>query len=444
MPSVSFKTFGCKLNQAETAMLAEQFGQRGYEILDPGSAADVAVIHTCTVTGRSDAKCRQAVHHALRLNPRTTVIVAGCYPQVAAGELASIPGVDYVVGSRDKFALFEVFHGPGKRTSPVVAVSGRPETALEAAPEARPGRFDGRTRAFLKVQSGCSRRCSYCIVPDARGPGRSEPFDAVLRNAEALVRRGFVEVVVTGTHIGDYGKDTPGSPRFPELMARLAGIDGLLRLRMSSLDPDELTDEVVDVVARHDKICRHFHVPLQSGSDAVLASMRRPYTASGFAERVGILTDRFGAAGLGTDVITGFPGETEARFQETLRFVESMPFTYLHVFPFSPRPGTAAASMPDPVPAGLRLERARILRSAGSFKRRAFAEASIGRVVTVLVESADERGGLSGWTGEYLRVRACGGPAALNRIVSVAVKGAAADGTAAGVIVPGREESGLF
>jgi threonylcarbamoyladenosine tRNA methylthiotransferase MtaB len=452
MPTVSFRTFGCKLNQAETDLLAGEFRRRGYDVVDSSGPSDVAVIHTCTVTGRSDAKCRQAVRHALRLNPGATVVLAGCYPQVAADALAAIPGVDYVYGTLDKFSLFGSFEGPGKLVRARVAVSPLPGgRADREGGGARPGDRDrdpeggdvrdprggfappspgsggGRTRAYLKIHSGCDRNCSYCIVPRARGAGRSEDPVRVLEAARALADRGFREIVVTGTHIGDYGRDRDSGLRLPGLLDRLLRVPGLDRIRLSSLDPDEFSDALLDAVSADPRICRHFHVSLQSGSDRVLRAMRRPYDTARFRRITEDLTRRFGVFGLGTDVIAGFPGETEAEFGETLRFVESLPFSYLHVFPFSARPGTDAAALPDSVDPGVRLERARRLRAVGAAKRRAFAESWVGRTAEVLFEAEERPKILCGFTPEYLRVEAPADPALANRIRRVRISEALED-----------------
>jgi threonylcarbamoyladenosine tRNA methylthiotransferase MtaB len=435
MPTVSFRTFGCKLNQAETAMMAGQFARRGYEVVGDDVPADVAVIHTCTVTGRSDAKCRQAVHHALGRNPDATVIVAGCYSQVAAEELSRIAGVDYVLGTGDKFRLFDVFPGPGKMIPPKIAVS--PVSMAGGSPPYESGPFGGHTRAFLKIQGGCSRACAYCIVPAARGPSRSETPEDVARNAETLVRSGYREIVVTGTHLGDYGRDRSGGPRLPELLERLVEIPGIGRLRLSSLDPDEVTEDLIRTVAKHDRICRHFHVSLQSGSDPVLKRMNRPYTAGDFREIVGRLVLHFNRPGLGTDVITGFPGETDGHFDETARFIGSLPFSYLHVFPFSPRRGTPAAAMPDPIPPAVRIERARVLREIGARKRREFAERWIGETVPVLLESRNEDGSMAGFTSEYLRVEVPYDSSLSNRIVPVRVEELTERGVRGAAVISG-------
>jgi threonylcarbamoyladenosine tRNA methylthiotransferase MtaB len=364
-----------------------------------------------------------------------------CYAQVSAGDLAAIPGVDYVVGTADKFRLPDLIEGMAKRPVPVIAVSapgapaaGCADEAGGTAPEPVAG---GRTRAFLKIQSGCDRNCAYCIVPAARGPGRSEPPDEVIRNAETLAMRGFTEIVVTGTHIGDYGRDFPGGkPDFPVLLERLAGVEGIGRMRLTSLDPDEFTEALLDTVARHERICRHFHVSLQSGSDAVLRAMKRRTDTAAFAALVRSIGGRMDFFGLGTDVITGFPGETEVHFLETVRFIESLPFTYLHVFPFSPRKNTPAASMPGSVPAGIRIERARILRALGAEKRKAFARRAVGRTVEVLFEAGGRNGFLSGFSSEYLRIEAPAEAVRINRIVRVLITAATDGGGAEGVPVP--------
>ena len=435
MPTVSFRTFGCKLNQAETAMMAGQFVRLGYKVVGSDASADVAVIHTCTVTGRSDAKCRQAVHHALGRNPDATVIVAGCYSQVAAEELSRITGVDYVLGTEDKFRLFDTFPGPGKMRPPKIVVS--PVSKVCESPAYESGSFEGHTRAFLKIQGGCSRACAYCIVPAARGPSRSEAPEDVVRNAETLVRNGFHEIVVTGTHLGDYGRERSGGPRLPELLERLLEIRGIERLRLSSLDPDEVTEDLIRTVAKHDRICRHFHISLQSGSDPVLNAMNRLYSTDEFREIVDRLVKLVKTPGLGTDVITGFPGETEGHFQETFRFIESLPFSYLHVFPFSPRRGTPASVMPDQVPPAVRIDRAHVLREAGARKRRAFAERWIGETVPVLLESRNEDGSMAGFTSEYVRVEVPFDTTLCNRIVPVRAEGLTERGVRGTVVMGG-------
>ena len=420
MPTVSFHTLGCKLNQAETAALAEQFTVRGYTVVPWGERADVSVLNTCTVTSRSDAKCRQAVSYALNLHPATTVVVTGCYSQVAARTLASLPGVDFVFGTYDKFRLFDVFPGPGKQPRAVVVVSVNPDAkASEGQPA---GILPSHTRAFLRIQSGCNRRCAYCIVPLARGPSRSLPAEGIMEAADRLVENGCKEIVLTGTHIGDFGKDRNGQPGLPGLLLHLAGLHPDVRIRLSSLDPEDLGTPLLDAVASAPNACRHFHISLQSGSDAVLKAMHRSTTSGSIRNVVNRIASRLGKVGLGADVIVGFPGETDARFEETVRFIQALPFTYLHVFPFSPRSGTAAASMPDLLPSRLRNERAEHLRKVGFRKKNEFQELWIGSEVEVLIESRIDRGTMSGFSSEYVRVHVPADVRLVNTLARVRVE----------------------
>lgn len=419
MPTVTFKTLGCKLNQAETAMLTRAFLEHGYAIVPNGEKADVTVINTCTVTGRSDAKCRQAVRSVLRRNPESTVIVTGCYPQVAVQEIEAIPGVDYILGVPDKLALFDHFSGPGKREAPFVRVSM--QSLSKSALPHNSGAYPNQTRAFLPIQTGCDRRCAYCIVPLARGPSRSLKDSDVLGHAVQLIRKGYKEIVLTGVHVGEYGKDRSGASELPALLRRLIRLDASVRFRLSSLDPGDLTDELVETVAAHPRICRHFHIAMQSGSDAILRAMNRRHSASELRRKVARMLRILGRTGLGADIITGFPGETDALFQETVDFIRSVPFTYFHVFPFSARKGTAAAGMEGQIPPRIRIERARRLRSIGEDIRRDFMDSFIGKDVSVLFESTKVRNRMRGFSSEYLRVEASYDPHWVNRIVPVRI-----------------------
>jgi threonylcarbamoyladenosine tRNA methylthiotransferase MtaB len=413
--TVVFKTFGCKLNQSETAMMVQEFLDHGYRIAGDSEKADVAVINTCTVTGRSDAKCRQAIRQALVQNPEATLLVTGCYSQVAASEIASLPGVDYVLGVSDKLALFDHFPGPGKRQVPLILVN---DVAAQREEAVRPaGDFQDHTRAFLKIQSGCDRRCSYCIVPIARGPSRSLPMDAVLSQASELIRQDFREIVLTGVHVGDFGKDRSARSELPELLRNLVRIDPAVRWRMSSLDPDDIDEELIHTLAGHPSICRHFHVALQSGSDAILRAMNRRHTTGEFRQKVHKIRGILGPVGLGTDIIVGFPGESDALFEETVRFVESLPFSYFHVFPFSPRKGTVAATLSDQIPPKIRTERARVLRAVGVEKKKAFLESFVGKTAEVLFENREQNGRMGGFTSEYARVEIPHDSAFVNRIL---------------------------
>lgn len=420
MPTVTFKTLGCKLNQAETAVLMRSFAKRGYTMVRTGQNADVAVINTCTVTGRSDAKCRQVIRAILRKNPETTVIVTGCYPQVAVSEIEAIPGVDYVLGVPDKLQLFDHFPGPGKRAMPYVRISPQHPSAVRLPGQA--GDYRDQTRAFLPIQTGCDRRCAYCIVPIARGPSRSLEQADVLRHAEDLIQNGYKEIVLTGVHVGDFGKDRSGASELSGLLRALVRLDDSVRFRLSSLDPGDLDSALIGTLEAHPRICRHFHVAMQSGSETILKAMNRRHTPSELRRKADQVVRTLGKVGLGTDIITGFPGETEALFRETVAFVQSMPFSYFHVFPFSSRQGTAAASMGGQIPPRIRADRARQLRGIGEKMKRDFMASFIDKEVSVLFESRKSSGRIGGFSSEYLRVEVPYDPELINQIVPVRIR----------------------
>jgi threonylcarbamoyladenosine tRNA methylthiotransferase MtaB len=421
MKTVAFRTFGCKLNQAETASLVREFEERGYRVVPCDGNADVFVLNSCTVTARSDAKCRQAIRHVLRKNPRTTVIVTGCYSQVASEEVRRIPGVDYVVGTQEKLRLFDHFEGPGKRRHARVSVSS---VLGSADAVSREGNYEDRTRAFLKIQDGCDHGCAYCIVPLARGSSRSVALDVILDQTQSLIDRKFKEIVLTGVHIGKYGHDLEAGSSLATLLLRMLRLDGVGRIRLSSLDPEEIDEGLLECIAADsEKICRHFHVPLQSGCDAVLSRMRRRYTADEYRAKIDTIVTRFGDVGLGTDVIVGFPGETEEFFEETYRFIEELPFTYLHVFPYSRRKGTEADLFEDQVEPRVRMERAKTLRGLAKKKKEECSVKWGGRVVQVLFEGREDGEWMAGFSGEYFRVQVPYAEGLKNRILSVRIEG---------------------
>jgi len=419
MYTVSFRTFGCKLNQAETAAIVRDFENHGYRVVPREKRADVFVLNTCTVTGRSDAKCRRAIRHALKQNPKTTVIVVGCYPQVAAEEICEIQGVDYVLGTTEKLNIFDHFRAPGKLFRPNCCITPVEHLKVAVSPT---GNYLDHTRAFLKIQDGCDHRCSYCIVPLARGPNRSIPPEEVVRQAETLAQREFKEIVLTGVHIGAYGKEFGKGSLLPDLLHRLIKVEGLDRIRLSSMDPEDITDELLKCMIESEKICRHFHIPLQSGCDAILRAMNRRYTTGMFREKAEKILHTFGDVGLGTDVIVGFPGETENMFEQTTRFIEDLPFTYLHIFPFSPRNSTTAASMPHQTAPKIRTERANKLRSLGQRKKEQFIRRWTDKVVQVLLEGRNHNGWMGGFSSEYLRVEVPYQESFRNQLVEVRIK----------------------
>lgn len=404
MKTVALHTIGCKLNQHETNDIERQFAERGWRPIAFGEPADVVVVNTCTVTAQSDARCRAALRRARRESPRATVIATGCLAQAQPGTLAALLEVDLVLGNREKELIFAHLDDEGRpRSERVAAATLTPGTRPAFAPVTA---FAGHTRAFVKIQDGCDAGCAYCIVPQARGPNRSLPAAEVLARVTELVAAGYRELVLTGVHLGTWGCDLNPAQTLAGLLARLIAIPGLERLRLSSIEPAEFTPELLDLIAAAPVLCPHLHIPLQSGSAAVLRSMRRPYGPEVFARVVERLARALPDPGLGADVIAGFPGEREADFEESVSLIRSLPLTYLHVFPFSPRPGTPAAGMDNQVPAAERDRRAGVLRELGREKASAFRERHVGRMVRALIQGQPgrKRGATHGLTGNYLTV----------------------------------------
>jgi threonylcarbamoyladenosine tRNA methylthiotransferase MtaB len=425
--TVAFATLGCKLNQSDTTELEALLEGRGFRTVPFDTPAQVYIINTCTVTARADASGRQTIRRAVARNPAAVVVVTGCYAQTSPGAAAAIPGVDLVLGTRDRHELLDLLADLRKRVRPLVRVGDvfRPRPEPVGPPR---GLAPGLTRAFVKVQDGCQHRCAFCIVPFARGDSRSHPPDAIAAEVEALVARGHAEVVLTGVDLGHYGWDLEPRRSLAGLVRRLLDVRGLRRLRLSSILPAYVTPELLEILAGESRVCRHLHVPLQSGADRVLRAMRRPYTAAMYRALVERLAAALPGLGLGTDLIAGFPGESAAEFTETEALVDALPFSYLHVFSYSERRGTEAARLPAArVPPPAVRERTARLRALGERKRTAFRQAHVGRVVEVLVlAERDGRGGaLVGLTDNYLEV-AFDGPADLMRgFARVAVTDAA-------------------
>jgi threonylcarbamoyladenosine tRNA methylthiotransferase MtaB len=419
VPTVALTTLGCKLNAAETSTIGKQFLDRGYDVVAFGEQADVCVINTCSVTRRADRECRQLIRRARRAAPGGVVVVTGCYVQLNPEQVASMGEVDYLLGTREKFSLFDHCGSLGRRTVPLVAVG-----AISGADDFGPAfstEAGSRTRAFLKVQDGCDYTCSFCTIPLARGASRSQSVEASLGQARRLVASGYREIVLTGVNVGDYGRKDGSS--LVDLLRGLVRVDGLDRIRISSIEPNLLTDEVIDCIGSEPKLCHHLHVPLQSGSDTVLAAMRRRYSASFYGQRIESARTALPDCGIGVDVIVGFPGETDERFEETLRFVADLPVTYLHVFTYSERPNTPAATKSGQVPHVVRQQRNAALRLVSERKRRAFHASLVGRVIPVLLESADETGVRRGWTGNYAAVSVSAGETPANALLPVRITG---------------------
>lgn len=402
MKAVAFYTLGCKVNQYETAALASLFARRGYRVVEDFEApADVYVVNTCTVTKTADQKSRQAIRRAVRRNPAAVVVVTGCYAQVNPEAVAGIPGVDVVVGTRGREKLVDLVEEAVSAGRRVVAVEDFP---ARCEFEELPTLFSARTRAYLKIQEGCEDYCTYCLVPYARGPSRSRKPDAVLREARRLLDAGFKELVLTGIHIGRYGLDLEPPVGLAEIVARLLDLPELARLRLSSIEPGEVTPALVELMAAEPRLCPHLHIPLQSGDDAVLRRMGRRYTTADYRALVYFLCERLPEIALTTDVMVGFPGETEASFERTVVFVREIAFSGLHVFRFSPRPGTPAAGFPGPVPEPEKERRLKVLQKVGAELAHAFATRFLGRVVQVLVEGRNRENLWEGLSAHYLPV----------------------------------------
>ncbi len=410
-PTVAFATLGCRLNQVDTHELQGLLETRGFRTVPFDAPADVVIVNTCTVTARADFSDRQMIRRASRISPDARVVVTGCWAQTSPGAVAAVPGVDLVVGNGDKHRLPELLLGLVERARgrAEIHVDGLGAARALLPPPAGPAR--GRSRAFLKVQDGCQHRCAFCVVPLARGASRSRDTDLLLDHARALVAAGHPEIVLTGVDLGHYGADLVPRTTLAGLLRRLVAIPGLRWIRMSSILPAYFTPELLDVVTGSAAVAPHLHVPLQSGSDRVLRRMRRPYTVARYRALVERLATAIPRVGLGADVIAGFPGESDADFAGTMAVVEALPLTYLHVFPYSDRPGTEAARLEGRLAPGTVTERARRLRGLGAAKSLAFRRDLVGRTDDVLVlHTRDRRDGrLLGLTGNYVEVGFAGG-----------------------------------
>ena len=434
--TVAFRTLGCKLNQCETAQMEEALTAQGYRVVTWEEAAAYRVVNTCTVTAKTDRTCRHEIRRAMRRDPGSRVVVTGCYAQVAPEKVAAIPGVALVLGNPDKFRLADYLedipvglpnaglpHGDGPEAAdrghqPRVAVT--PYTGTPAFESDFFTHFSGYTRAFLKIQNGCDASCSYCVIPTARGPSRSMPAGKVLAQVRLLADQGYQEVVLTGIHMGSWGHDTREGG-LADLLTILATHGAVPRYRLSSTEPMEVDDDVLAVMRTHaDRFAPHFHVPLQSGSSDILRRMNRPYSAEQYARRVQSMRQTFPDAAIGADVIVGFPGETEAHFQETHELIAGLPLTYLHVFAYSDRPGTRASKMASKVPPEVIDDRSFRLRTLGAQKRRVFEERfRDDELHALLLGQRSSDGRLVALTGNYIEVLVEADDRLINRFVYV-------------------------
>lgn len=426
---VSFHTLGCKLNFSESSTLAREFERGGYLRVEPSEPTDVAVINSCSVTEHADKKCRNIIRKIHRRNPNAIIAVTGCYAQLKPNDIAAIEGVDIVLSNNDKGDLFrrvEEIREKGKAT--VFSCSVENLTRFFAAYSSA-----DRTRSFLKVQDGCDYKCAYCTIHYARGSSRNMPIADIVEEAKEIAAAGQKEIVITGINTGDFGRTT--GEKFIDLLRALNEVDGIERYRISSIEPNLITDEIIEFCASSPKFVPHFHIPLQSGSTHILELMRRRYTAERYRERIAKIRELMPDAFLGVDVIVGFPGEGEQEFMETYRLLEEVGASFLHIFPFSERPGTPAVEMPNKVQSRISTERVSRLEELSDRLHKSFAEKYLGSVREVLFESTDRNGLMYGYTDNYLRVSAPYDTALINNICAVRLLDFDAEGNITSEIV---------
>lgn len=417
-------TLGCKVNQCESAAIRSQLTTAGFDTTEPNQPIDLVVINTCTVTGKAATQSRQAIRQAIRKHPGAKIVVTGCYAQTAPEEIQSIEGVNVIVGHADKLRIAEILNRKETTAQPTHLIHQPIKQAHEFAPlpSAVP---EGRTRAFLKIQDGCNAYCTYCIVPHARGRSRSMPIADIITHMENLAGAGHREVVLTGIHLGAYGKDFNPSLSLATLFEQIAGISPLDRLRLSSIEPNEIDDAILDqMAAPHTPLCPHLHIPLQSGDNQILKRMGRSYSRETFYHIIKKVRKKLPKAAIGVDVLVGFPGESEEAFEQTFNLIEELPISYLHVFPFSARSGTPAANYINKVPQNVIKSRCTRLRRLGEEKRVAFYAAHIGHQVEILVETTHDptTGHPKGHSDNYLPVVLPYDPVAANSLVRVQIE----------------------
>ncbi|MBS1581494.1 MAG: tRNA (N(6)-L-threonylcarbamoyladenosine(37)-C(2))-methylthiotransferase MtaB [Bacteroidetes bacterium] len=440
--TVAFHTLGCKLNFAESSTLARQFEEAGYARIAVEGRPDIFVLNTCSVTENADKECRRHVRRFRALNPEAFIVVIGCYAQLKPQEIAAIPGVDLVLGAGEKFDV--VAHVERRAFLAAPAEAGRSVGEVVATPIKDVKRFvpswstGERTRTFLKVQDGCDYFCSFCTIPLARGRSRSANVADTVAHARAIAAQGIREVVLTGVNIGDFGR--AHDETFLDLVHALDDVDGIDRFRISSIEPNLLSDDIIAFVAESRRFAPHFHIPLQSGSDAILKRMRRRYDTDLYAGRVAHIKQRMPHACIGVDVITGTPGETEAEFQRTHAFLRSLAVDHLHVFTYSERANTTAVRMEDAVPVEVRRERTQQLRILSGKLHRAFQERHLGTVRPVLFEAEEAEGRMLGFTDNYLRVSLPYDAALVGRVTPVALERIDGEGHITGSIGPAGQE----
>jgi threonylcarbamoyladenosine tRNA methylthiotransferase MtaB len=407
--TVAFHTLGCKLNFSETSSIRRSFEDQGYSAVDFEHGADIYVLNTCSVTDFADKKCRYEVRRALKYSPNAKIIVVGCYAQLKPQEIAEIPGVDLVLGAAEKFNILKYIDGISGTSGKGMVVAGEVKEANSFVDSFS---FGDRTRSFLKVQDGCDYKCTFCTIPQARGSSRSDTVENVIANANKIAELGVKEIVLTGVNLGDFGNGTEviedNKPKkealFADLIEELDKVTGIDRFRISSIEPNLLTEEIISFVAQSGKFVPHFHIPLQSGSNKILKAMRRRYQRELYSQRIQWIKNQMPHCCIGVDVIVGFPGESNEDFMDTYHFINGMDISYLHVFTYSERANTPAAVMSDIVPVEVRRERNEMLRILSQKKKMAFTEPHLGSVRKVLFENTKKDDVMSGFTDNYIKV----------------------------------------
>ena len=425
---VAFYTLGCKLNFSETATISRNFQDEGFNRVEFSEFADVYVINTCSVTENADKRFKTIVKQAQRSNPEAFVVAVGCYAQLQPEELAAVNGVDLVLGATEKFKITDYLNELTKNETAAIHSCEIEEADFYVSSYS----IGDRTRAFLKVQDGCDYKCTYCTIPLARGISRSDTLQNVLDNAKKIAEQGIKEIVLTGVNIGDYGKGEFGNKKhehtFFELVQTLDTVEGIHRLRISSIEPNLLKDSTINFVSQSNSFVPHFHIPLQSGSNVMLKAMRRRYMKELYQDRVEHIKSVMPDACIGVDVIVGFPGETDDLFLETYNFLNALNISYLHVFTYSERPNTHAATLAGVVPKSVRSKRSKMLRGLSAKKRRAFYESQIGRKRTVLFEGENKEGYIHGFTENYVKVKAPWNPELVNTLHEITLTEIDSDG----------------
>lgn len=413
---VAFYTLGCKLNYSETSSIGRLFNQAGYSTVDFTETPDVFVINTCSVTENADKKCKKVVKEALKISPNAYITIVGCYAQLKPKEIAEIPGVDMVLGAAEKFQIVDHITDLTKNSKALVY--NQPVT--EANEFVSAYSFGDRTRTFLKVQDGCDYSCTFCTIPLARGASRSDTIENAVKQAEEIAASGVKEIVLTGVNLGDFGiRDGKREDKFFDLVKALDKVEGIDRIRISSIEPNLLTDEIIEFVAASKRFVPHFHIPLQSGSDKILGLMRRRYKRALYADRVAKIKQLMPDCCIGVDVIVGFPGETREDFIDTYNFLNELNVSYLHVFTYSERENTLASEMTGSVPGSTRTERSKMLHILSDKKRRAFYETQLNKTDEVLFEGDIKDGFMHGFTRNYVKVRTKYDPVLVNELKTV-------------------------